>query len=91
MENILELFYDQPCATMHGQDSTFVRLARIKKEQLDMLSATLSDEQKERLEAYFDAETEIEGMIGFDRFRYAFHLGAQLTAEQARGKDLLLR
>lgn len=56
-----------------------------------MLIATLSDEQKERLEAYFDAETEIEGMIGFDRFRYAFHLGAELTAELAQGKDLLLR
>ena len=90
MENILELFYDQP-SRIHGQDSPFVRTARIKKERLDMLVATLSDEQKERLEAYFDAETEIDGMIGFDRFRYAFHLGAQLMAELMEGKKEVLK
>lgn len=86
MKNILELFYDQP-SRIYGQDSPFVRTARIKNENMEMLNDSLTDEQKEWLEAYFDADSKIEGMIGFDRFRYAFHLGAQLMAEMIEGKD----
>lgn len=86
MENILELLYDLPQGKTHGQDSPFVRIARIKNENMEMLNATMTDEQKELLEAYFDADTKIEGIIQFDRFRYAFHLGAQLMAEIINGK-----
>jgi len=90
MENILELMYDMPSGKTHGQDSPFVRTARIKVENMEMLNATMTDEQKELLEAYFDADTKIEGMIQFDRFRYAFHLGAQLMAEIIKGKEEVL-
>jgi len=90
MDNILELLYDMPCGKTHGQDSPFVRTARIKVENMEMLNATMTDEQKELLEAYFDADTKIEGMIQFDRFRYAFHLGAQLMAEIIKGKEEVL-
>lgn len=94
MKNVLELFYDQPgdwSSTIHGQDSPFVRTARIKVENMEMLNATMTDEQKELLEAYFNADTKIEGMMNFDRFRYAFHLGAQLMAELMKGKEELLK
>jgi len=90
MDNILELLYDLPSGKTHGQDSPFVRTARIKVENMEMLNATMTDEQKELLEAYFDADTKIEGMIQFDRFRYAFHLGAQLMAEIIKGKEEVL-
>ena len=90
MENILELLYDLPPGKTHGQDSPFVRTARIKVENMEMLNATMTDEQKELLEAYFDADTKIEGMMNFDRFRYAFHLGAQLMAEMIEGKESVL-
>ena len=90
MENILELMYDMPGGKTHGQDSPFVRTARIKVDNMEMLNATMTDEQKELLEAYFDADTKIEGMIQFDRFRYAFHLGAQLMAEIIKGKEEVL-
>lgn len=91
MENILELLYDTPCGKTHGQDSPFVRTARIKNENMEMLGATLTAEQKQLLDAYFDADTRIESMIQFDRFRYAFHLGAQLMAEIIEGKEELLK
>ena len=48
-------------------------------------------EQKELLNAYFDADTRMESMMSFDRFRYAFHLGAQLMAELIEGKEELLK
>lgn len=89
MENILELFYDSS-RKVHEQDSSFVRMARIKSENLDMLNATLTDKQKELWEAYVDADAKIEAMMGFNRFRYAFHLGAQLMAEMMKGKEELL-
>lgn len=94
MKNVLELFYDQPNGwdgIAHGQDSPFVRTARIKNENMEMLNDTMTDEQKQLLEAYFNADTKIEGMIHFDQFRYAFHLGAQLMAELMEGKEELLK
>jgi hypothetical protein len=69
MKNILELLYDMPRGKTHRQDSPFVRTARIKVENIEMLNATMTDDQKELLEAYFDADTKSEGMMQFDRFR----------------------
>lgn len=87
MKNILELLYDQP-GGIQGKDSPFLRTAH---ENMEMLNDTLSDEQKELLNAYFDANTRIEGNLSFDRFRYAFHLGAQLMAELIAAKEELLK
>ena len=67
-----------------------VRTARIKNETLELLTASMTDGQKELLEAYFDANSKLVGAIDFERFRFAFHLGARLTAELIEGgKDLL--
>lgn len=90
MENILELLYDLPRGKIHEQDSPFVRTARIKNENMELLNATMTDEQKELLEAYFDADGKIDGMMNFDRFRFAFHFGAQLMAELIEGKGDVL-
>ena len=86
MENILEMLYNLPHGRIHRQDSAFVRTARIKNEYLELLTASMTDEQKELLEAYFDADSEIESMKNFDRFRFGFHFGAQLMAELIQGK-----
>ena len=91
MKNVLELFYDQPTGEIHSQDSHFVRTARIKNENWEMLRESLTAEQKALLEAYFDADAKIEDMIGFNQFRYAFHLGAQLMAEMTKGREELLK
>lgn len=90
MENILELFYDLPRGKISGQDTPFVRAAHTKLEQLERLNKTLTDEQKQMLDGYFDADAIIGDIISFDKFRYAFHLGAQLMAELIEGREEVL-
>lgn len=68
MKNILKLLYDIS-TDIQEKDSLFVRTARIKNENMEMLNASMTDEQKDLLEAYFDADTKIEGIMHFDRFR----------------------
>ena len=46
----------------------------------------MTNKQKELLEAYFDADCKIEDIINFDRFRFAFHFGAQIMTELIEGK-----
>lgn len=90
MKNILELLYDQP-GGVQSQESPFVRTTRIKNENMEMLKDTLSDEQKELLNAYFDADTKMLEIMNFDQFRYVYHLGAQLMSELIEGKEELLK
>lgn len=84
------MLYDLPRDKRHGPDSPFVRAARVKNENLELLNASMTDEQKEWLEAYFDADSEIVDIIEFDRFRFAFHLGAQIMAELTEGGEDVL-
>lgn len=93
MKNILKLFYDCPNdwrEKNRTSDFRFAKTARIKNENLELLMDSFSDKQKEWFERYCQADTEIEDMIHFDQFCYAFHLGAQLMAELIRGEDELL-
>lgn len=93
MKSILELFYQQPTSwreNLHEPDSIFVKTARIKSENLDLLLKDLTDNQKQWFDAYCDADGKIEEMIHFDQFSYAFHLGAQLMLEMIQGKQELL-
>lgn len=90
MDNILEMLYDLPREKNHGQDSPFVRMARIKSENLELLTASMTDEQKELLDAYLGARCKVEGLMDFDRFRFAFHFGAQLMAELIKGREDVL-
>ena len=90
MENILEILYNLPRTKTYGPDSPFARAARVKNEKLELLTASMTDKQKELLQAYFDADSEIVEIIDFDRFRFAFHCGAQLMAELIDGKDNVL-
>ncbi|MCQ4636289.1 hypothetical protein NE619_06070 [Anaerovorax odorimutans] len=93
MKNILKLFYDCPGDWRENNqtsDFRFAKTARIKSENLDLLMDSFSDKQKELFERYCQADAEIEDMINFDQFCYAFHLGAQLMAEIIRGEDELL-
>ena len=90
MDNILEILYDLPRGKVHEQDSPFVRMARIKSENLELLTASMTDEQKDLLESYLDASSKVDGMMDFDRFRFAFHFGARLMAELIEGKGDVL-
>lgn len=86
MENILKKLYDLPCEKDYERDSAFVRMARIKNENLDLLTASMTDEQKDLLDAYMDARNKVEDIMDFDRFRFAFHVGALLMEELMEGK-----
>ncbi len=94
MKSIMELLYNEPLngwrSGTHAPDSEFVRTARIKSENLDMLMDSLNDSQKEWFEGYSQADGKIESMTHYSDFCYAFHLGAQLMAELIRGKEELL-
>lgn len=90
MESILEMLYNLPREKIHAQDSPFVRTARIKSENLEMLTASMTDEQKNLLDAYLDTRSKVDDMMYFDRFRFAFHFGAQLMAELINGKEDVL-
>ena len=83
MENILELLYDQP-ARVHEKDSPFVNTAQIRNKHMELLTDSMTDEP------YFEADDKIDNMMNFDRFQYAFHLGAQFMAEILEGRGKLL-
>ena len=90
MENILVILYDLPREKTHSQDSPFAAAARVRKERLDRLAASMTAEQQELLDAYIDARSEVEGMLDFDRFRFAFHFGARMMAELIEGRGEVL-
>lgn len=87
MENILEILYSLSYNKKYEQDSFFARTERAKAENLNLLTASMTGEQKDLLEAYFSADSKLENMRGFDQFRFAFHFGAQLMAELIEGKE----
>lgn len=82
MKNVLELFYDQP-GDWSGK-GTYEEGCPFKR------AVAMRTQYKEMLDAYFDANAITAEIIGFNKFRYAFHLGAQMMAEILRGKEELL-
>ena len=52
MENILEILYDLPREKPPEQDSPLARAARIRSEHLKLLTASMTEEQKELLDTY---------------------------------------
>ena len=85
MENILEMLYNLPLGNTREKDSPFVRTARIQCEQLELLTASMTGEQQELLDACLETRSKIEDMLHFDRFRFAFHFGARMMAELIEG------
>ena len=90
MENILEILYDLPREKPPEQDSPLARAARIRSEHLKLLTASMTEEQKELLDTYLEARSKVDDMMDFDRFRFAFHFGAQLMAELIQGRAVVL-
>ena len=85
MENILVILYDLPREKPTARTLPFAAAARVRNERLDRLAASMTAEQQELLDAYIDARSEVEGMLDFDRFRFAFHFGARMMAELIGG------
>ena len=84
MESILRELYHgniRPDSKFYGQDSSFVKAARIKHDSMEKLMESLGEPEKELLEKYHDAQGEIDDIVRFDTFTYALRLGALLMVE----------
>ena len=90
MGSILEELYCgniRPDTKTYGQDSPFVKLARLKSKNLDKLMTVLDDSEKELFEKYCDAQGEIEGITRYDTFTYALKFGVMLMVEIFMGNE----
>ena len=84
VKNTLEILYGLPREKTHGQDAPFAGTAWIESEHLELLTAFMTDGQRERMAAYLGARCRAGTMLDFDRFRFAFHAGAYFLAECAK-------
>lgn len=89
MESILRELYHgniRPDSRIYGQDSPFVKAARLKHDNLEKLMTVLNDSEKEIFEQYCEAQGEIEGITRYDTFTYALKFGMLLMVEVFMGK-----
>ncbi len=84
MRSILEELYNgniRPDSRFYGQNSPFVKAARIKSDSLDKLTESLDDAEKELFEKYCEAQGDIESITRYDTFTYALRVGVLLMVE----------
>ena len=65
----------------YSQTSPFVKAAQRKMDNLEKLTATLNDSQKELFENYCDAQGDIEGITRYDTFAAALKFGVLIMVE----------
>lgn len=90
VESILEeLYYGNICpdTKVCEHDSPFVQAARLKRKNLDKLTAVLDDSAKELFEKYCDAQEEMEEITRYGTFTYALKFGILLMIEIFMGKE----
>lgn len=84
-----ELWYGnispQEQSTEHNKEVK--NLISLMGKNRDVLSDTLTDEQKETLEKYDDCVNEMYGIIEREVFAYGFRLGGRLMLETLTGED----
>jgi len=84
MQSIMkELYYGniRPDSKFYAKDSPFVKAAHIKRDCMEKLGTTLDDTEKELLEKYIEAQSEIESIVDYDIFSFALRFGILLMAE----------
>ena len=84
MQSIIkELYYGNICPNrnIHGQDSPFVKAARIKVDCMKQLKEKLDHSEYELFEKYCEANSEIEGIMSINTFDYALRFGILLMIE----------
>ena len=88
MSKILEeLYYGniRPDTGAYEKNSSFAKTAQLKKNNYEKLIAALSASEKDLLDKFMDASGEMEGLVRYDTFTYAFKLGALLMVETFMG------
>ena len=92
MSSMIEkLYYDNiRNAIENSQDSHSIQTDRLVNRNLEKLTATLNDSEKELFGKYCDAQEEAEEITRFHIFTYALKLGILLTAEAFTGKGNII-
>ena len=65
----------------HAPDTPFDKAAQKKIDNLEKLTETLDDAQKELLENYCDAQYDMEGMARYNTFTEALRFGVLFMVE----------
>ena len=84
MKSILEELYIGNIgfdSWQYGKDSPFVKAAQKKMENMEKLTETLNDSQKELFENYCDAQGDIESITRYDTFTAAIKFGTLFMME----------
>lgn len=82
MSILRELYHGniRPDSLKYQPDSPFSQAAKVKRDSLEKLLATLTVEQNELFEAYCEAQSDIEDIMKFDTFSYGLRFGVMLMA-----------
>ena len=84
MNSILEQLYMGNIgfdSGQHSPDSPFVAAAKRKLENMEKLTATLNDSQKELFENFCDAQSDIEGIMRYGTFTNTLKFGTLFMME----------
>lgn len=81
----------QPLGRNYASDSPFARASRLTGRTLEKLTQTFNAEQKELFDKFCDAQSEMDEIVKYDTFSYAFKLGMLLTAETFTGQNEIVR
>lgn len=88
--NILEDFWYgniNPQEESKEHNRAIRELLNLMGRNRDVLSSTLTEEQREVLEKYDDCVNEMYGLIEVEIFTYAFRLGGRLMLATLLGED----
>lgn len=94
MKDIMELLYEESerlCAGMQEGNMELEELAKNKDAAFDSLMENMSAAQKDLFDLYFQLEGRYTKILNYDSFRFAFHLGVQVTEEQIKGREDFLK
>ena len=84
MKSILEQLYMGNIgfdSGYYGKNSPFMKAAQRKMDNMEKLTATLNESQKELFDNYCDAQGDIEGITRYDTFTSALTFGVLFMME----------
>ena len=90
MESIIEeLYYGNitPAERSFRRTGEYAHILQLVTQNEEKLTETLTEAQKETLEKFKDATSELSGMTEVTAFTIGFKLGLRLTAEALVGSD----
>ena len=94
MSSILEELYlgnIRPDTTLYTHNPRYIKVAKIREEIYESLSATLTESEKKLLDRYIEAEKEMDAISHYNTFAYALKFGAVFMSEIFTGANQITR